>query len=323
MNLPIVSPGSEFLAQYGLVPKRVEVLDASMLGTFMDCPSKFYLRYVLGLRTLRKDPKRDGNLDWGSCWHEVMFAFMEAHGDEWKKRLHAGLEALEKHYPAYLTPDVDSGRSGAKRSKMRMAEQFFAYAELWQEQEPDYEILRNEQYFNVLSESIGLQWCGRIDSVRRVRRSGKVRVWDYKTTKAMGPTFFDQFEMSFQFPGYVWSTNQMMTDQVYEITVDVMYTISKSFEFFQRTFRYDEARLAEWERNVKQIVDRIMRLQDDHLYDPEAWDKNWGDCTRYGKCTFFPIHSLNPRGEGRLLSLRDDYRISRWDPANVAEGGNK
>lgn len=317
--LPIVSPGAEYLARYGIIPRRPEVLDASMTSTFMDCPSKFYLRYVCGLRPRRKDPKRDGNLDWGSCWHEVMFAFMEGAGTlSWDQRIQDGLMALDKEYPEYLTPESDSGRSGAKRSKMRMIEQFFAYVELWKEQEPEYEILRNEQYFDVLKESIGLRWCGRIDSVRRIVRSRKVRVWDYKTTKAMGDTYFDQFEMSFQFPGYVWSVNQMMTEPVYEITIDVMYTISKSFEFFQRTFRYDEARLAEWERNCKIINDRMNHLLDEHLYEPEAWEKNWGDCTRYGKCRFFPIHSLNPRGEGRLLSLRDDFTIDRWDPASVA-----
>lgn len=318
MNLPIMSPAAEELARYGIVPKYIDVLDSSMLGTFMGCPSKFYLRYVCGLEPVSRG-FRNANIAWGIAWHEVMFAFMEGAGElSWDQRIENGLLALESEYPEWLTAEFDSGRNGRKRSKMRMAEQFFAYVELWRPIEPEYEILRNEQYFDVLAETSGLRWCGRIDSVRRVQRNGKVRVWDYKTTKAMGASYFDQFEMSFQFPGYVWSVGHMTTDRVYEITVDVMYTITKSFDFFQRTFRYDEARLAEWERNVKAITDRIMYLQDHYLYEPEAWAKNWGACTTYGKCNFFPVHSLNPRGEGRLLTLRDDYAINRWDPANVA-----
>ena len=314
-DLPVVSvKGQELLEQFGLTPKPPPVIDASMLSTFMDCPSKFYLRYVLGLRPKRKDPTRDGNLDWGTCWHETMFAFMEARGGTLKERMVAGLDALEESYPAYLTPDVDK----MKRSKKRMVEQYFAYAEKWIHREGDFEILRNEQYFDVLDEASGLRWCGRIDSIRRVRRNGKIRVWDYKTTKAMGPTYFDQFEISFQFPGYVWASDQMMTDEVREITVDVMYTVSKKFEFFERTFRYDEFRMKEWQRNVTRIVDRIREMLDKYLYQPEMWDKNWGDCTRYGKCRFFIVHSLNPRGEGRMLELRDNFEISRWDPSAVA-----
>ena len=75
----------DLLLRFGLTPKAPPVIDASMLSTFMDCPSKFYLRYVLGLRPKRKDPTKDGNLDCGTCWHETMFAFMEA-ADESKRR---------------------------------------------------------------------------------------------------------------------------------------------------------------------------------------------------------------------------------------------
>ncbi|KKN88129.1 hypothetical protein LCGC14_0252010 [marine sediment metagenome] len=314
-DLPVVSTkGQDLLQKFGLIPKPPPVIDASMLSTFMDCPSKFYLRYVLGLRPKRKDPTKDGNLDWGTCWHEAMFAFMETADEGKEARIIAGLKAIDETYPVYLTPDVDK----VKRSKDRMIEQFFAYVERWLKKENEYEVLRNEQYFDVLDEETGLRWCGRMDSIRRVLRNKKVRVWDYKTTKAMGDTYFDQFEISFQFPGYVWSAGQMMTDDVWEITVDVMYTISKSFNFFERTFRYDEFRLAEWQRNVKRIVDRIHFMLENHLYQPEMWDKNWGDCTRYGKCRFFVVHSLNPRGEGRLLELRDNFDISRWDPSAVA-----
>ncbi len=314
-DLQIVSvKGQDLLEKYGLTPKIPPVIDASMCSTFMDCPSKFYLRYVLGLRPKRKDPTKDGNLDWGTCWHEAMFAFMEAADQGKDARIVAGLKAIEDIYPSYLTPDVDK----IKRSKDRMIEQYFDYTARWFKREGEYEVLRNEQYFDVLDEETGLRWCGRIDSIRRVLRNRKIRVWDYKTTKAMGPTYFDQFEISFQFPGYVWASGQMMTDPVWEITVDVMYTISKSYKFFERTFRYDAARLAEWQRNVKRIVDRIHFMLENYLYQPEMWDKNWGDCTRYGKCRFFTVHSLNPRGQGRLLELRDNFDVSRWDPSAIA-----
>jgi hypothetical protein len=255
-----------------------------------------------------------------------MFAFMEAIDKPVEERMMAGLQAIEDNYPAYLTPDNDK----VKRSKERMVEQFFVYANAWLKHEPGYEILRNEQYFDVYEPSIDLRWCGRLDSLRRVKRNRKIRVWDYKTTKQMGDNYFDQFEMSFQFPGYVWSSNRLMTEAIYEITVDVMYTVSPGskvcpggFDFFQRTFRYDEHRLAEWERNVKMWVDEIMFMLDKYLYNPEAWRKNWNECTRYGLCQFFGTHSLNPVGDGRLLDLRDNYVVERWDPAAKAEDGDE
>ncbi len=310
MNLPTVSEST--LERYGLIPKRPEVIDASMLSTFMACPSKFYLQYILGLRPARKDPIKDAPLAWGLCWHETMFAFMEASGQDVETRVVAGLQALDKHYPPYLTTET----SKRGQSKQRMIEIFFEYVEKWIRKEAEYEVLRNEQYFDVYDEDVDLRWCGRIDSIRRIIRNGKVRVWDYKTTGAMGDTYFDQFEISFQFPGYVWSARKLMPgDDVLEITVDVLYTITKKNEFFQRTFRYDEFRLAEWERNVKMIVDRMNDILDRYLHQPEMWHKNWGECNKYGRCMLFSTHALNPRGNGRLLDFRDNYRIERWDPA--------
>lgn len=322
MTLPIVSEGAEILARYGLEPQPPEVIDSSMLRDYVDCPSKFYLRHVLGLKKKYMDPTGAAALDWGSCWHEVMFAFMQALGGTKDERILAGLTALEESYPAYLVPENDR----LKRSKERMAEQFFVYVERWLPKESEYIILRNEQYFNVYDPDYNLHWCGRLDSIRRVIRNRKIRVWDYKTTGAMGDTYFDQFDLGFQFPGYVWGSQRFMTEEIWEITVDVMYTVSPGskkaeggFDFFERTFRYDDARLHEWATNVKMWVDEIMFHLENYLYQPEKWKKNWNDCTRYGRCQYFDIHSLNPRGEGRMLSLRDDYRVDRWDPSDVGD----
>lgn len=315
-SLPILSPGAEMLARYGLVPRRPEVFDASMTSDFMACPSMFYLRHILGLR----GKQREVALSWGGCWHHVMYAFMHALDDEGEFDLavEAGLLALDKNYPPWLTPENDKK---VKRSKMRMAEQFFAYVEGWNRERKDYDILRHEQYFRVWFEDVNLHWCGRMDSLRRAKINKKLRAWDYKTTSSMGPRYFNQFEISFQFPGYVAASQLLFTDEIKEITIDVMYTLSKSFKFFRRTFRYDEARLLEWRKNMKMITDRINRCLDESLDDIAGWEKNWSRCNEhYGTCQFLPVHSLNPRGEGRLLDLRDNYMVDRWDPADMEVG---
>lgn len=298
------------LEKYGLQPKAPEVIDSSMLKDFMDCPSKFYLRHVLGLRPKILSPKIQAKFDWGTCWHDVLFHYYRADADPV-----TALEALERSYPVYITPETDR----YKRSKDRMIQQFFEYHERWQKRADEFEILRHEQYFDVYSDKVDLRWCGRIDSLRRVVRNDKIRVWDYKTSSAMGPTYFDQHELGFQFPGYVWAAQQMFTDEVKEITVDVMYTISKSHDFFMRTFRYDEIRTAEWISNVKMILDRMGHLLENHLWEPSKWEKNWNECTRYGYCQFFPTHALNPRGDSRLRDLQDNYIVDRWDPSDMGD----
>jgi len=294
----------------GFNPERPEVLDSSRLKDYVDCPSLFYLRHVLGLAPAVLDPKYQAKFDWGTCWHEVLYTYHRTEGN-----LQAALQALDANYPDYITPQTDK----YKRSKERMIKAFFDYLDKWKENLEGLEILRHEQFFDVESEEEGIRWCGRIDSIRRRRSNGRVVVWDYKTASVMGDTYYDGHEVGFQFPGYVWAVNQMMGGGVNEITVDVMYMISKSQDFFQRTFRYDEARIREWVANVKMWQDRINRQLDEHLYDPEAWHKNWNECTRYGRCLYFDVHSISPKGKGRIAILQQGYRENRWEPSDMGD----
>ena len=89
------------IEDHGFIPKRPEVIDSSMLKDFINCPSYFYLRHILGLR--RKFPAGMGEakFDWGTCWHHVMKAWPANYPQS------GALKALDKHYHAYLTPDTD------------------------------------------------------------------------------------------------------------------------------------------------------------------------------------------------------------------------
>ena len=297
---------AEILDRYGLRPKRPEVIDSSMLKTFMDCPSKFYLRYVLGLIRAAPDHAEMAKFDWGTCWHHVMEAYY-SNGYSLKD----GLIALEQNYPNYIQPTTDK----YKRSKDRMVEAFFAYADHWKSQNDEFDILRHEQFFDVYSEEEDLRWAGRIDQIRRRIRNGHLRIWDFKTSSAMGPLYFTGHELGFQFPGYVWSGDQITPgEEVTEITVDVMYMVTAKFEFFRRTFRYDSFRKREWIHNVKSIIGRMERLLDEHLYNPGAWELNWNECTRYGACTYLGVHNSAPQSDSRLRMLGNDFKVKRWDP---------
>jgi CRISPR/Cas system-associated exonuclease Cas4 (RecB family) len=303
MNLPTLQAA-------GLNPIRPDFLDSSALSDFARCPSYYYLRHVMGLRRKYPTPGATTAMDWGTCWHKVLESYHEAGQD-----VSAGLEALNLHYPEEIQPSSDR----MKRSKERMAKALFDYHERYADLDAEMEFVRHEQHFSVYSEEDDLAWDGRIDSIRR--RKGVIAPWDYKTTSRMGDSYFDQFELSFQFPGYVWAARQLTGEPINEIVVDVYYTISRSHDFFRRTFRYTEEDLAEWVSNVKLWRDRINLLLDNHLHDPEAWPKNWTQCNWwYGrKCPFFDVHSASPQGDLRLEILKQDYEEVRWNPLDESD----
>jgi hypothetical protein len=302
------------LLQYGLEPKKVEVLDSSMVGDFVNCPSMFYLKHILGLRPNRFDASSNIALDWGTCWHKGMYAYYK---DGAGGNLEAALVAIAENFPDYITPQNDPK---TKRSRDRMLKQMVAYHNHWSADNQNYEIIRSEQYFDVNMEKYGIRWCGRMDSIRRKLSPSKIQVWDYKTTSAMGDRYFDTHELSFQCPGYVTSANEMTAgEEVLELKLDVMYTLSASFQFFRKTFRYDAYRRQEWAANIKIVLERIYFLMDNHLYEPEMWYKSYQECTRYHTCMFFPVHNLHPKGDTRLRILSNDYHVDRWDPSAIED----
>lgn len=295
------------LTEWGLQAKRPEVIDSSMLKDYADCPSKFYLRHVLGLKRISRDPSDDAKFDWGTVWHRVMEIWWATHNYE------EALGGLEP-WPSSIMAETDRHA----RSKARMEKIFREYILKYAERDiNDFEILRGEQFFDVMNEETGIRWCGRTDQLLRRKRNGAVVVLDHKTTSAMGKTYFEQYEHSFQLPGYAWAANQIFTESVSEVLIDVVYTLKASHQFFRRTFRYTPADFREWTNNVKIWVDEINRNLDKHLYEPEAWKKNWNECTRYGLCQFNDVHFLTPQGDSRLRVLTNDYGIERWDPRRL------
>lgn len=297
------------LQDYGLKPQRPEAIDASMLVDFMNCPSYFYLRHVLGLRSKRADAQREAPLSWGTVWHRVMHVWRETQ-DPVK-----ALSSLDP-WPPGLSAEADRHA----RSKARMAQIFFEYVEKFAERDRrEFETLHSEQFFDVTDPTTGLRWSGRFDGLERRRRNKRLVLWDYKTTSRMGERYFDQHEFSFQLPGYVWAINQLSTGEpVEEVMLDVLYTLKGSHEFFRRTFHYTAERLAEWRHNVQLILSRLYCLLDERLEEPEAWEKNWSWCTIYGLCAFAPVHFTTPSRDTRLRILENDYVEDRWSPL-VAE----
>lgn len=291
--------------------KFPEVYDASMLKDFVNCPSMFYLRHVLGLR--RRSAEERNDLNWGTRWHKLMELYHN-HGineaiaqgfNDWP----VGLDHLDEK----------------NRTLERMINLFQRYVERYHDQQSKItRNLRTEQYFEIHCPEdnphcrfggCGLSWCGRMD--RFVERRGKLVVWDYKTTGRMGRDYFESHENGFQLPGYVWAANHMTTERVDTAVLDVLYCLKASDDFFLRTFQYTDARLLEWRDNVKHWISRIDSYKAEWPRNPERWPKNWEECTRYYRCSFADVHFVAPVRDTRLRILSEDYHEDRWDPSKV------
>lgn len=303
-------------SRYGLNPRAPEVIDSSMLKDFLDCASMFYLRHVLGLRRKIRSAADVAKFDWGTTWHKVLELYHAAKLAGEAEPATRAIRWLDENFPAAIRPDVDKHGRGKERMLLILVDYLTSVEPLLDNQ---YETIRTEQFFDVLDPETGVRWAGRIDKISLLRSSGAPVLWDYKTTSAMQDTYFEGHEHGFQLPGYVWASNLIFSENVREIRLDVLHTLKASHKFYQRGFRYTPHHLAEWHSNVKRVLEQIHFLLTHHLEDPDAWTKNWQECTRYGFCPFTPVHFTAPIGDTRLRILSDEYIEDRWDPLNDQE----
>lgn len=96
------------------------MIDTSQLNTFLQCPKKYYLKYIKCLAKIKYDD-RDIDREWGKCVHKglehyykgekekVMTAFMgfqEIEGQKVKTKDN-GLKVLQEYISNYATQDKD------------------------------------------------------------------------------------------------------------------------------------------------------------------------------------------------------------------------
>lgn len=312
MDLPVfpADGGIEGLGEFN--PVLPKVFDATMLSDFVNCPSLFYLRHVLGLRHRSKEEKND--LNWGKVWHRAQELY-------WGTSPESVVEAFEG-WPVGL--DFSDPKN---RTLERMALCITEYFERFSYNLAKAKHVRSEQYFEVHCPEnnpdcrfggCGLSWCGRID--RMVERRGKLLVWDYKTTgRYVNDDFFESYKNSFQIPGYVWAANHITTETVNDAVLDVFRCIKTQHEFYQRTFSYTDERILEWLYNTKYWVAQVHSMYERWKNEPEKWPKNWAECTRYYRCAFAAVHFTPPTRDDRTRVLAADYEEHRWDPQHIVD----
>lgn len=291
----------------GFEPKAPETLDSSMIGTYLSCPQKFYLEYILGLK-----PKGEKvALTFGTLWHDVM-ELMETSG------VGDAVELIESNIATFSIHDQKN------RTAQRMKEDLAAYMIKYTNEDKLLETLALEQAFD-LELPNGIRYCGRMDKVEKNKTSKKVGVRDYKTTTFFTKNYFDNHELGIQIKGYIWALQQLMpADEVDHAVLDVYHILKNETKWYRRTFNYRPALIQEWLVNICMIADEIMNLVANHLHEPEYWYLNAGQrCSDYGGCQFLLVHQLPPERGNRERLLAHEFEIRRWDPVTHGQDPNK
>lgn len=303
-------------------------LDNTALEAYMTCPRKFYYGMVLHRRG------RGGQspaLAYGTVWHSILEAHYKTGGDvkavtdaavaNWQPHDnpedHRTLQRAISEYGQFLA------KYGDHDTETRLCGTTVGY--------PDVPLVENAT--EVWWEGALHPYTGKIDRI--FEHQGLYFVEDHKTTSALGPTYFRQFDPSNQMMGYAWLAQRLSGLPIAGVRINAHAVLKGSSKFERQTIMFSDERLEEWSRNLNVWVGRMADSYDalqpppvEHLvgmmpHDPpdldtlalSAFPHNFQACAgKYGQCVYTDVCTYPARMRGRILEA--EFEEHPWNPLN-------
>ena len=162
--------------------KELGHLSASAIRSYLECPYRFYLRRVVGMKPVDFEQRELDALRFGSLVHDVLEAF----GNDTEARGLKDASAIQKFFTSELARQVEA-KFGKRpplvlRVQQEIAGRRLAHAAHVQaaERAAGWEITGSETDFKKSLD--GMSVIGRIDRIEQNQNTGAMRVLDYKSS---------------------------------------------------------------------------------------------------------------------------------------------
>lgn len=165
--------------------------------------------------------------------------------------------------------------------------------------------------------TLNIIWSGKLDLLTKYLNA--IAVVDHKTTTVMGEKFMDDKERSSQFPGYVYAARYLSRSlfgdmPVFGARINALALRTAGFEFKQFDLPIADWKVAEWQEETLEKVQRLVLSVDEFLISKVSLPTREHCVTKYGKCPYFDVCSSHETMRSRLLFDPSYYYISDWSP---------
>ena len=242
--------------------------DPSSISCFLECPRKFYYRYVIGLEKREKP----ASLVFGEAVHLALAEYY---------RGRSMVEAIRVASP--LLNEVEEERRGKEAFKVIME----AYAEQYPREKEVFEVEAVEVEGAIEVGEVLL--CFRLDMYARFQNG--VVVVDHKTTSSMGMHFFRRFRPNFQIDAYAFALKEMV-GRCDGVLINGIY-VGKSPKFGRELSSRTPREHAVFKETLGCVVEEMRRC-----WEARKWRMNTTACNTYAGC---PFRDLCIYGEERNI----------------------
>lgn len=287
-------------------------IDSTSLGTFKECPRKYYLRHVLGIV-----PRETSvHLAFGLLLHKgcEVYDHAKAGGASHREALLTAVRwALAATWDRRLGRPWASGH--AEKNRQGLIRALVWHLEKFKDDPCETVILASGKPAVELSFTMptGLEHkgeafvlCGHLDKL--VRMSGFVYVKDIKTTgSTLTGFFFDRFSPDNQMSLYSIAGRVVYAEPTEGVIVDAIQIGGT----FVRSMRGLVPRTAE---QSQEWLDELPHWIGQMIYSAETqkWPMNDKACHHYAGCPYRGICSRSP--SAREVETRQGYFKELWDP---------
>ncbi len=286
--------------------------DSTSLGTFKECPWKYFLANICGW-----NPKAQrAPLEFGIQYHAAL--------ELWDKLLANGMSKASAAIQVVqcagwrggFIPEGDTARTSETlvRAVVWYIDQFHgdkAETVILANGKPAVELSFLFPFHNAKVESSPIQFylAGHID--RLVNFQGTSWFMDRKTTKSgLDQRYFAQFSPDNQMDLYTLASQVIFETPCAGGIIDAAQLGVNYVRFKRQEIQRTPEQIDEWVEDTKLWIETAATCAARH-----QWPKNDKSCDKYGGCQFRPVCSKSP--SVREVFLKADFRRKIWDPSTA------
>jgi len=276
--------------------------DSTSLGQLKECPQKYYLSMVRGLR----GGAASIHLEFGILYHKALENYdkLRAHGVT-----HTTAEEIVVKELLVVTYGWEFDHN--LKTRETLIRTVVWYLEQFGDNDPATTVVLNSGVPAVelsfrLQVDDELVLCGHLDRV--VEFQGQNYVMDRKTSNStISSYYFDQFSPDNQMSLYTLAGSIIYDNPVKGVIIDAAQ-IAVGFSRFERAMVYrTDTQTTEWLRDTKLFIEQSRRYS-----DLNYWPRNDKSCHKYGGCPFRQICASDPRVRETFIS--SNFSVVPWNP---------
>ena len=159
--------------------------------------------------------------------------------------------------------------------------------------------------------SVRVFFTGRMDLLAKIK--GKPVLVDFKTTSIESKSYWDYFQLSPQFTGYLHALNELGIS-CDEFLIDVLKTrpptaTGTEIDFARQSFKRNPLLMARWKQDFLHSVHAFLTQLSTGI------THNYNSCiTKYGNCTFFDVCTMPTPDSANNLLNSSFYASRTWNP---------